>query len=252
MKIKYYFKRIINNKIKLGLILLIFAYPITDIYFTLKDINLGGSVPEPNMASFLTSFIYSGAQMLLLWYLPLYFLLIAADNCIEDFKLGYKSILVTRWGKKKYFAVNILKGFIIGFFVILLSLVLNLVMTQIVYKGGSYTGLDSNDQLGKEILKHPLLTNITYIFVTSFITGIVSMGAVAMAIALHNRYLVYPIVFLLWYIPVSFDKSIILALQSFTEYSLLDVLPTILIVIGINIATVIFAYIKEMKYEQVT
>lgn len=231
--------------------MLILIFPVIDILLMLNDIHNGGSVLEPNLASFLSSTIFNGAQILLFWYLPLYFLLIAADDCIEDFKTGYKNILITRWGKKKYFRVNIIKGFIIGFVIIFLTLALNMLLTQITFAGGTYTGCDSNDGQINRISQYPFLTNCIYIFVASFISGIVSMGAVSLALALHNRYLVYPIVFLLWYIPSTVDRSIILALQPFTEYSLFDVLPTILIVIAINIAAVVFAYIKVIKYEQV-
>lgn len=251
MKAKYYFKRIINNRIKLGVVLLIFIFPIIDIFLILNDINNGGSALEPNLASFLSSTIFNGAQILLFWYLPLYFLLIAADDCIEDFKTGYKNILITKWGKKKYFRANIIKGFIIGFIVIFLTLALNILLTQIAFAGGTYTGFDFNDTQTNGFFQHPFLTNCIYIVVAAFISGVVSMGAVAVALALHNRYLVYPIVFLLWYIPSTINKSIILALQPFTEYSLIDVSPTILVVIAVNIAAVVFAYIKVIKYEQV-
>lgn len=251
MNAKYYFKRIINNKVKLGVILLIFIFPVIDILLMLNDIHNGGSALQPDLASFLSSTIFNGAQILLFWYLPLYFLLIAADDCIEDFKTGYKNILITKWGKKKYLRVNIIKGFVIGFMVIFLTLALNMILTQIAFAGGTYTGFDSDNGQINETLQYPFLTNCIYILVASFISGVVSMGAVAVALALHNRYLVYPIVFILWYIPSTVNKSIILALQPFTEYSLSDVLPTVLIVIAINIAAVVFACIKVIKYEQV-
>lgn len=255
MKVRYYLKRIINNKIKLGVILLIFAFPVIDIFLMLMDIRNGGSALMPNLASFLSSCIFNGSQILLFWYLPLYLLLIVADDCIEDFKLGYKNILVTKWGKIGYFKANIIKGFLISFFVIFLSLVLNLIMTQIAFAGGDYRLFDTNSIEATPSLylafQHPLLTNCVYILLASFLSGIVGMGAVAMAMALHNRFLVYPIVFLLWYIPSAIRQSIIIAVQPFTEYSLFDVLPTILIVVAINVASVVFAYIKVIKYEKV-
>lgn len=251
MTAKYYFNRIINNKLKLGVILIIFMLPVVDVLLLLNDIHNGSSVLEPNLASFLSSTIFNGAQILLFWFLPLYFLLLAADDCIQDFKTGYRNILITRLGKNKYFFINIIKGFAIGFTVIFLSLALNMLMTQIAFAGGAYSGFDENDSTMKEIFKHPFLTNCIYILAASFISGFVSIGSVAAALALHSRYIAYPLVFLLWYIPSSVNKSIILALQPFTEYSLLDVFSTILFVIGINIALVIFAYVKVVRFEQV-
>lgn len=254
MKLNYYLKRIINNKLKLMVILLIIIYPIIEVCRSLEDISRGGSVFEPNLMSFLRG-TYSSAFGLLVWYLPLYLLLIVADDCIEDYKFGYKNLLVTQWGKRTYLRTNVAKGFILGFSVIFIALAINFIMTQIAFAGGSYTGFNPKDMEWDETLKpifqNPMLTNIKYILITSFISGIVGMGASAVAIALHNRLLVYPVVFIIWYIPFAIEKSIILAIQPFTEYLLKDVYSTVLLVIAINVAAVIFAYVKEIKYEKV-
>lgn len=248
MILKYYFKRIINNKIKLGVILLIFILPIVDIILMVKDIHLGGSVLVPNLASFLSSTLFNGAQILFLWYLPIYFLILTADDCIEDYHTGYKNILVSKWGKKKYFSINILKGFIFAFVVVFLSFSLNLIMTNIIFSGGTYYLENENIS---ESLKNGLVINIAYILFVSFLSGIVSMGAVAVSMSVHNRYVVYPIVFILWYLPSCGTKSIILAMQPFTEYSIADLLPTVLLVIGINMVAAIGSYIKVIKYDKI-
>lgn len=256
MKFKYYFKRIVNNKIKLAVILLIFILPIIDVCLILLDINNGGSAIQPNLASFLTGSIFNVTQTILLWYLPLYFLIVVADDCIEDFKIGYKNVLVTKWGKKGYFFTNIVKGFLFGILLLFISLAFNLIITQIAFSGGSYSLYDSLDIQKTEALKvafdNPLLTNCIYIIFSSFIAGVVTMGAVAISIALRNRFLVYPIVFLMWYIPSLLPgNQITRAMQPFTENLLIDALPTILLVIFINIIAVVFAYIKEVKYEKI-
>ena len=220
----------------------------------LLDVKRGASAPNPWTATFLTSCTYNICQVLLLWYLPLYLLLIVADDCIEDFKTGYKNVLIAEFGRKSYFGKNILKGFLIAFAVVFVSLIINLAMTQIVFAKGSYLSYDTtalNEITNiKAALEHPAITNIVYIAVGSFVSGIVGAGAVGIAIALRNRLIVYPVVFAMWYVPSSvFKNSVILALQPFTEYAITDALPALLFVVGINIAAVIFAYIKELKYE---
>jgi hypothetical protein len=249
MKTKYYFKRIINNKTKFAVVLLIFIFTLTDFFMILRGIHIGHSALEPNRATFLSAYLNKGAQMLLFWYLPLYFLLIAADDCIEDYRLGYRNILITKWGKKSYFKANIIKGFAAGFILLFAPLVLNLLMTQIAFAGGTYTGFDLPTI--ETDFQQLLLTNCIYIVFVSFLCGVVSMGGVAIALALHNRFLAYPIVFLMWYLPSSIHQSIINALQPFTEYSLFYLLPTILTVIGLNLVAVLFAYIKVIKYDKI-
>jgi len=78
------------------------------------------------------------------------------------------------------------------------------------------------------------------------------MGGVAISLAFRNRLIVYPTVFMMWYIPSTvMEKSIILALQPFTEYLISDATVAIIFVLIINILAVVFAYIKEIKYEKI-
>lgn len=247
----YYLKRIINNKVKLAVILFIFFLPVTVILTSLKNISNGASVWLPDLAAFLSMPEGGVCQSLISGYLPMYFLLIAADDCIEDYKAGYKNFLVTRCGKSKYFWFNIVKGFVVGFCVIFLSLALNMLMTHITFAGGSYTAFEHYEEFMQFVITTPFLDNWIFILLFSLIAGIVSMGGVALALALHNRFLVYPIAFILWYIPSAINISIQYILCPFTEYPITFALPTYLAVVGINIALVIFAYIKVMKYEQV-
>ena len=125
----YYIKRIFNNKLKLILSLLIVIYPIVDCAMILIDVSRGASVPLPCTSSFLTSNIYNVCQILLLWYLPLYLMLIVADDCIEDYKTGYKNILISKFGKISYLRNNVFKGFYIGFTILFISLIINFAMT---------------------------------------------------------------------------------------------------------------------------
>lgn len=252
----YYFNRIINNKIKLSIILLVFFIPVLDIFFTLKDIQYGGSVPYPELTAFLGNIIFQGLQKLLLWYLPLILAIIVADDCTEDYKLGYKNLLISKWGKNKYFLINMAKGFIFSFFIILIPLLVNLVMTQFIFAGGTYIGIEQGDiesiPAMKEAFKNPIKTNIIYILVTVVFSGILGIGATAVSMALHNRFIVYPVIFILWYIPCSLlYPSIVCAFQPFTEYSLLDSIAPIILTLTLNLAAIAFGYIKVIKYDKV-
>lgn len=256
MYLSYYLKRIFSNKVKLVVALLFFFFPVADIYLILMDISRGGSVPDPSLALFLGAVFSSHwGQQLLLWYLPLYLLLLVADDCIEDVKIGYKNILVTKWGKGRYVAHNLVKGFFIGFLLPFLSLALNLLMTQIVFHGGFYSSFSPSviEQIPslQAAFQNPMLTNCIYILLVSFLSGIVGLGAAAISMILPNRFLAYPIIFLFWYFPSIVHPPIQMALQPFTEYSLADVSSTVFLVIGINILAAVAAYIKVIKYDQI-
>ncbi len=250
----YYFSRILNNKIKLSLILLIFLFPVLDIIMTLIDIHNGASAINPDLAAFLGNIIFQGLQKLLLWYLPLLLAIIVSDDCIEDFMLGYKNLLISKWGKKKYFSINMMKSFIVSFLVIFIPLIFNLLMTQITFAGGTYNLFSLDDIKSipamNAAFQNPMLTNIIYILFTSVFSGFLGMGSTAISISFHNRFIVYPIVFILWYIPSMLNTSIISAFQPFTEYSMLSVMSVIIFVLIINLLAVAFAFVKVVKYDQ--
>ena len=139
----YYITRIFNNKLKLGVILFIFIAPILDILMALVDVFKGASVPVPGLVTFLGSFMTAGLIGVLEGYLPLFLAIIVADDCIEDYRIGYKNILITKRGKNKYFALNMLKSFTVSFFVLIIPLLLNLLMVHIVFAGGTYIPADA-------------------------------------------------------------------------------------------------------------
>ena len=251
----YYLKRIFSNKLKLVAALLFFYFPLKDMSYIIRDVKNGGAAIYPFLATFLPGTITNWGQRLLFWYLPLYLLLLVAEDCIEDVKTGYKNILVTKWGKRRYVTHNFIKGFLISFMVLFSSLVLNLLMAEIAFHGGYVLGAS-----GMEVEKipamqaayqSPMLTNCVYILMACFLSGMVGLGAVSISMMLPNRFLAYPIVYFIWYIPSTFKRPIILAIQPFTEFWMSDALPAILFVVGINILAAIAAYLKVMKYDPV-
>ena len=167
----YYITRIFNNKLKLGVILFIFIAPILDILMALVDVFKGASVPVPGLVTFLGSFMTAGLQGVLTGYLPLFLAIIVADDCIEDYRIGYKNILITKRGKNKYFALNMLKSFTVSFFVLIIPLLLNLLMVHIVFAGGTYIPADVEMLKSEPNLlqsySNPMFYNILYILVYS-------------------------------------------------------------------------------------
>ena len=245
----YYITRIFNNKLKLGIILYIFIAPIIDILLTLIDLSKGASVPAPYLATFLGGFSIGGLRKLFMWYLPLPLAIVVADDCIEDYKIGYKNILVTKRGKNKYFVLNILKSFVISFLIIIIPLLLNLLMVHIVFAGGTYLFMDPESIKAipsmAEYYSHPMFYNLLCILLLSLTGGVVGSGATALAMAFPNRFILYPLIFILWYIPSIAKQSIMMAFQPFTEYPLSYALPSVIFVLATNVVAVLFSFLIE-------
>ena len=145
LKVTYYLKRIINDKIKLGFIFLLFLLPIMDLISTLVSIHHGATPMAPWSSTFLsltsTSFIF---HSLFFNFLPLYLLIISCDDCFEDCTTKYRNILISKWGKKDYVITNITKSFCISFFLILFTLLLNMLMSEIIFNTATYSIFSEN------------------------------------------------------------------------------------------------------------
>lgn len=251
----YYITRIFNNKLKLGVILFIFVAPILDVLKALIDVSKGAAVPFPALAAFLGSFMTTGLLGVLTGYLPLFLAIIVADDCIEDYRIGYKNILVTKRGKNKYFALNMLKSFTVSFLILIIPLLLNLLMVHIVFAGGTFLFIAQESikviPSMAEQFSHPMFYNLLCIFLFSFVGAFVGSGATALAMAFPNRFILYPLDFILWYIPNIMESSVRGAFQPFTEYPLSKYFPGVILVLAINVIAVLFSFFKVTKYDQV-
>lgn len=258
LKVSYYLKRIINDKIKLGFIFLLFLLPIMDLISTLVSIHHGATSMAPWSSTFLsltsTSFIF---HSLFFNFLPLYLLIISCDDCFEDCTTKYRNILISKWGKKDYVITNITKSFCISFFLILFTLLLNMLMSEIIFNTATYSIFSENlvdeDKTSLFYIEatHPTVTNIIYIFITSLLSGAIGAAGSALAMAIKIRKIVYPLLFLLWFLPAHTDKSIMLALQPFCEYGLDTKIPVFVITLGIFVVLTIGAAIKEVHYAKI-
>lgn len=253
----YYFNRIINNKIKISIILFLFFLPVISILFILFDINRGASVYRPELTTFIArDAVPGGVSGLFFHYMPLLLAIIVSDDCAEDYKLGYKSLLITKWGKNKYFLINMAKSFIFSALIILIPLLVNLVMTQFIFAGGTFTGwspgaIESLPTV-KESLANPMKYNIMCTLIATSFAGVLGMGSTAVSMALHNRFIVYPIVYIMWYLSNSLPwHNVLCAFQPFTEYNMADSMEAVIIMLALNFAAIAFCYIKVTKYDKV-
>lgn len=89
--------RIIKNKLTIIIFTIIILIPCVDISLLLMT----NTEYHPAYAFFLSgTSVGHASQMILLWFLPLYFLLLCADDSIQDYKTGYHYILISKVGRK--------------------------------------------------------------------------------------------------------------------------------------------------------
>ena len=264
MKASYYFKRIMNDKTKLFFIILLFTIPMLDLILTFINVPMGAYPERADVNTFLYgSYVHNHfSYPLMLYFLPVYLLIVAGEDCFEDVTTGYRNVLISKWGKKNYVKTNIIKAFCISFSVIFISLLLNLLMAHIIYSGSEYSQIEEllvyyePGDLYYIEAKYPLLTNFIYLFPISFMSGMLGSAGAALAMAIKNRKIVYPLLFLLWFILflpriLAFDDIIMLAMQPFNETSLDTKVLIFVITSCIFVAVTVAAAVKEIRYEKV-
>lgn len=256
--ISYYFKRIINDKTKLFMIIFILILPIAEILLYLRNISVGGYVPYADLACFLTGNSHGLRHMIqsvFLWFMPFYLLVVVADDCIEDYQSGYKNVMISKMGNKRYFINNIIKGFVFSFVIVFTALIFNFILVHILFYSASGQNISAilGEQSGflKWSAENVTLTNIIYIVIASLIYAITGATGTAVSVFFHERKIIYPLMLALWFVPLLLKKSIMIFLQPFSEYSITYALPTVIIYIIVNIALVISLYLVRIKNEKI-
>ncbi len=250
----YYLKRLFNDPLKVSVLLFIMLLPFFETIWYIAELIKYNTVTNPSYSAFLCAgsvgigHIFQG---ILLWFAPLYFLILCSEDCIQDIETGNINSLISKWGVKKYIKTNLLKSFLFSFSIIQISLIVNLLVTYSFFWGGTesriITSINEIDFYSFSVA-NPLLMNIIYILLTSVIIGIISVSGTALAIALRKRKFVYPICLFMWYLSCTIPDSLLYATQPFTEYGLDKTYKIIIIFILINIIITMAIYIKETKY----
>ena len=254
----FYIKRIINDKTKLSLLAFIFILPFSEVFIHLKNVLAGRNADMADLYSFLagnTHGIGHMLQIIYLWFMPLYLLVVVAEDCFEDFNTGYINVLKARRGKIRYYSDNLVKGFVLSFLIVFISLILNFIFVHILFYSScsneSTELISDGSFFNKWSVKHMSATNIIYIFLTSIIFGITGAAENAMALFFHDRKIVYPIELAVWFGILMCPRSIMLFIQPFTEYDLSYSLLTFIVYIILNIVVSFSLLFIKIKYEKI-
>ncbi|MCD7826198.1 MAG: hypothetical protein LUH14_09600 [Clostridiaceae bacterium] len=251
--------RIFCDKIKLTIILILILLPTADVFIILFQ-SKTEILPYALYATFLSGYSKGHIlQSLYLWFVPLYFLLITGDNCIEDYQTGYKSILVSKIGKASMIRKNLCISFMLPFLILVVGLTLNLIAAMIAFRNGAYSPMGGEyavyDALNmpetllfKLSYTHPLSANLIYILAAAFLSGLISMVGTSFSLILHERKFVYSITFALWLGPLLMKNSSMLLFQPFSEYGFNVLMPIFLWITAIYVAIITAVNIWEVKF----
>lgn len=245
----------LKNKRSILLIVIVVCVPFIDLvlnwqasyadYYFHKAAY--GNVPpsyalHPVAAAFLSgNSIGHLSQMLLLWVLPLFLLLIYSGSVVTEKNKGYLNIIYTKMNKRDYVLNKIGAAFAIGFMVMFISLMLNFGLSNILFSSGSsFGGLETMvghvHGLFDLSFRYPSLTYFFYVLSTSFIAGTVSAFSVPMAFVFSSTWALYPVIFFVWLLLIINPYSITYAMQPFIEFGIAYILVALALLLGIVLA----------------
>lgn len=163
------------------------------------------------------------AQIIIFWFLPIFLLLLYSDKIINEIKSNEYIIEMVKKGKWKYVINKVSTGFVIGSAVMLVGLLLNLILSYILFKEGQHGFISqyAHHPLRAWQNDNALLANIIYIISTSFFSGIMMSITVLLALVIKEKKITYIISFIVWfYLTLRRKFSIIHLFQLYTEYGL--------------------------------
>lgn len=232
---KSHLMRVSKNKLSISIFLIMVLIPAWDallIYTEFK--RVGGDLLHPAHAFFLSgSSIGHIPQYILLWFLPLFLLLLGTEDSLQDFETGYANILMGKVGKKYYYIEKMLFSFFIGFFAMALSLFFNFLLVSILFRNGTYTkGLSDvsfNDSFTDFVMQNPYAGLAIFSLIASLLAGFAGLIGASSSLFFKDRKYAYASAFFLWFIFILQDNSSMYVFQPFSEYGLKEIVPVFLV-----------------------
>lgn len=137
-------------------------------------------------------------------FVPLYSMYMCADSYLRDRTKGYSVIIISRVGRKKYFRNKFIVAFLIPFGLVLTGMILNLLLSLLIFNGGNDTaGFDmivagfQEDFLIFEY-NHPLTAYIIFMILGSVAVGLGSVICTFIAFMVRNYPMTCLISFAVW------------------------------------------------------
>lgn len=227
------------------------------IYWEYIIYFIGGAVPvrsnmaHPCMRAFLSGMSNSQiSQMLLIWLLPVFLLIVYDDEYLIDKNNNCFHLILSRCDKKQVYFTRLTTSFFVGFILVLITVATNFILSVLLFHGGqSFFGLESNAVIGKE-LQHPYLFYIVKTLLFSLISGILSVFCQAISYIVKNLKFTYFICSFFWIIMILSPYSITYCIQPFIEYGIKYVVVGMAIFMTVSVIFIFLTYEYKVRSDE--
>ncbi len=251
----YFVEKLWKNRLRNAFIMILLIFPSLEILMFVKQF-LSMGVYYPEECFFLRSNSIMNHHMLqnvFIWPFPLYMISLFSIMHWKERKSGYETAVISRMGKKRYLRENLLLSFGAGFSIIFLSMLLNQIFTFLAFNGGKLTRIENDKLIYDGFLKwqiaHPILDNILFSLIISFVAGIVAMAATMCALRLKDIKIVFGLILAIWFALFEKKNSIALLFQPMSEYSVGTIVPLFLEVTVVYFGVIFLVYVMGKRDE---
>lgn len=195
------------------------------------------------------------AQILLLWFLPLFFLLLGSDDVIQDYRTGYRDILISKVGRKKYCLQKYIVSFSVSFITMFFSLLVNFLLVSVFFANGTYTkGLSQielpNNSLFTMSVAHPYLADLSFALIACIFAGFAGLIGASVSLFFLDKKYAYTAAFFIWFLLVLKENSLMFLFQPFAEYGFNVLIPILLLALAVFTIVPFIIFIYEVRYNE--
>ncbi|MGW8428286.1 hypothetical protein ACWGJQ_22830 [Peribacillus simplex] len=222
-----YYYRLTNNKKTKIIVFCIVAIVIIDIFILIG--NVSSSWIVPHLATFLAgSSLGHMMQMILIWFLPIYLLIMCADSYIQDYRTGYRYVVATKKGRFSYYKTMLFGNMSFSFLVMVCCLLLNMAIAYMVFMNGEFNmglspDLSPENPLYTLANVMPAVSNVVYIIIFGFFTSLCAGMATVLSWCFPDIKYTYPLSFVIWFSQIlGLNHSLAMIFQPFNEVNFGD------------------------------
>jgi hypothetical protein len=250
----YYYRLLNYNKTKI-VIALIFLIPMIDILLNYNDYS---GMILPYLGTFLSGSSQGHIpQILLVWFLPVFMLIMCGDSYLDDYKTGYRYIMGTKKGRSNYYQKTLLGNMLLSFVAVVISLLVNMLLAFILFNNGDFDlGLTIDilpeNSLYTFALTYPYLTNVIYIIVFGLFASLCTGCSTVICWIFPNKTYAYPLSFIVWFLHIiGLGTSLPMIVQPFNEVYFDEYIKTFSFTVLFFICVIFIGFVYKVRTDEV-
>lgn len=187
------------------------------------------------------------------WLLPIILLVLYSGNNISEKNDGIRTVSLIKVGKNAYFFSKLSVSFVISIIYTSIPLLLNFVIDCIfLHSNTSFLGIEDMGEknIGSFLfwcIKHPFLSWALYFIIAELVFGLLGILCQSISLIIPDLKSTFLLCFSIWISFFCFSINIPKIIQPYTEYSLMNAIPSIISYLSVVIVSFVISYLLFLR-----